>query len=105
METTQSPSVRRVLVVDDDDDSAAAMAMLFKLSGNEVRVANNGSEAIEVAETFRPNLILLDIAMPEVSGYDVCQHIRQQPWGNDVVMAALTGWGRDEDSDRVITAL
>lgn len=94
------PNQHRILVADDNDDSAAAMAMMLKLLGNEVRTANDGLEAIEIAEGFRPELILLDIGMPGRNGYDVCRHIRLQSWGSQVIIAALTGWGQDEDKRR-----
>ncbi len=94
------PIQHRILVADDNDDSAAAMAMMLKLLGNEVRTANDGLEAIEIAEAFRPELILLDIGMPGKNGYDVCRHLREQSWGSQVVIAALTGWGQDEDKRR-----
>jgi PAS domain S-box-containing protein len=90
----------RILVADDNEDSATAMAVMLKLLGNEVRTANDGLEALQVAEEFRPELILLDIGMPGKNGYDVCRHIRQQPWGSQVIISALTGWGQDEDKRR-----
>lgn len=88
---------RRILIADDNEDSATAMAMIFKLMGNEVRMATDGLEAIQIAEAFRPELILMDIGMPEMNGYDACRQIRKQPWGDSIVIAALTGWSREED--------
>lgn len=98
------PMKKRILVADDNEDSAGAMAMMFKLMDNEVRIAQNGTEAISIAEEFRPDLILLDVAMPDVDGYEVCQHIRQQTWGAEVTLAALTGWVGKQYEDRAIEA-
>ena len=87
----------RILVVDDNKDSADSLAMLLRLKGNDIRTAYDGLEAVEVAETFHPELVLLDIGLPKLNGYDVARRIRQQPWGQDVILVALTGWGKDED--------
>ena len=90
----------RILVVDDNKDSADSMAMLLRLKGNEIRTANDGLEAVNVAEAFRPQLVLLDIGLPKLNGYEVARRIRQQEWGRDVIIVALTGWGQDEDRRR-----
>jgi CheY-like chemotaxis protein len=71
--------------------------MMLKLMGNETRTAHDGQEAIDVAAAFRPDLILLDIGMPRLNGYDTAKQIRQQSWGKTIVLVALTGWGQDED--------
>jgi CheY-like chemotaxis protein len=91
---------RKILVADDDQDSAESLAMLLQMMGHEVRSALNGLEAVNLAADFRPDLIVLDIGMPGLDGYEVCRQIRQQPWAHRVVIAALTGWTRDEDRDR-----
>jgi CheY-like chemotaxis protein len=90
----------RILVVDDNKDSADSLGMLLRLKANEIRTAYDGIEAVKVAETFRPELVLLDIGLPKLNGYDVARRIRQQPWGRDVILVALTGWGQDEDRRR-----
>ena len=90
----------RILVVDDNKDSADSLGMLLRLKGNDIRTAHDGLEAVEVAETFHPELVLLDIGLPKLNGYDVARRIRQQPWGRDVILVALTGWGQDEDRRR-----
>ncbi|HUG67731.1 MAG TPA: ATP-binding protein [Pirellulaceae bacterium] len=95
-----SLSGSRILVVDDNKDSADTLGMLLRLKGNEIRTANDGLEAVRVAETFHPELVLLDIGLPKLNGYDVARHIRQQPWGRDMILVALTGWGQDEDRRR-----
>ena len=71
--------------------------MLLEIMGNEVRTSYDGMEALAVAEAFRPDLILLDIGMPKLNGYEACRRIREQPWGKATVLIALTGWGQDED--------
>jgi CheY-like chemotaxis protein len=91
---------RKILVADDDQDSAESLAMLFQMMGHDVRCALSGLEAINLAADFRPDLIVLDIGMPGLDGYEVCRRIRQQPWAHTVVIAALTGWTREEDRDR-----
>lgn len=95
-----SLSGSRILVVDDNKDSADTLGMLLRLKGNEIRTANDGLEAVQVAETFHPELVLLDIGLPKLNGYDVARRIRQQPWGRDMILVALTGWGQDEDRRR-----
>ncbi|MGZ8216476.1 ATP-binding protein [Methylomagnum sp.] len=94
---TGATGCRRVLVVDDNLDGAASLAALIEILGHEVRAAHDGLEAIAVAEAFRPELILLDIGMPLLNGYDACRRMRREPWGQGIVIAALTGWGQDED--------
>ena len=95
-----SSSRRRILVADDNVDSATSLGQLLELLGNDVSTANDGLQAVEVAETFRPDVILLDIGMPKLNGYDACRRIRQQPWGRNAILVALTGWGQDEDKRR-----
>jgi PAS domain S-box-containing protein len=91
---------RRILVVDDNETAAEVLAMLLKALGNDVRTAFDGLTAIDLAEQFLPDIVLLDIGMPKLNGYETAQRIRQQSWGKDMVLAALTGWGQDEDRRR-----
>lgn len=93
-------SGRRILVCDDNIDSARSLGLLLELLGNEIRTAHDGEQAVEAAAQFRPELILLDIGMPRLNGYDACRHIRAQPWGDTVFLVAMTGWGQDEDRRR-----
>lgn len=87
----------RILVVDDDHDSADSLALLLKVIGNETRTAYDGEEAVVAVEKFEPELVLLDIGLPKLNGYDACRRIRQQ-WGHkDIVLVALTGRGHEED--------
>jgi CheY-like chemotaxis protein len=70
---------------------------LLRMTGHETQTAHDGLEAVEMAAAFRPEVVLLDIGLPKLSGYDVCRRIRQQSWGKNMVLVALTGWGQDED--------
>jgi PAS domain S-box-containing protein len=88
---------RRILIVDDNKDSAESLSMLLQITGNETFMAHDGVEAIRAAEKHRPEVMLLDIGMPDMNGHDVCRHVREQPWGKDIVTIALTGWGQEED--------
>ena len=91
---------RRILVADDNHDAAESLAAMLRLAGNEVRVARDGAEAVVSAETFRPDAALIDIGMPKLDGYEVAQNIRAAPWGKNVVLVAVTGWGKEEDRRR-----
>ncbi len=71
--------------------------MLLRIEGNETFTAHDGVEAVAEAEKHRPDVILLDIGLPKMSGHEVCRHIRRQPWGQSIVLVALTGWGQEED--------
>lgn len=87
----------RVLIVDDNRDSARTMALMLNLKGHETRTAHDGLEAIAAAEDFRPTFVLLDIGLPKLNGFEVARKIREQPWGRDIFLAAMTGWGQEED--------
>jgi PAS domain S-box-containing protein len=91
---------RRVLIVDDNDDSVESLAMLLGYFGHEVEKASDGESAMQAAERFAPDTILLDLGMPGMSGYEVCRAIRRQPWGPPMTLIALTGWGQIEDRER-----
>jgi CheY-like chemotaxis protein len=93
-------AAHRILVVDDNRDAAESMRVLLKLMGAEVCAAFDGLEALKVAATFRPEAVLLDIGMPKLHGYDTARRFRQEEWGKDIVLVALTGWGREEDRRR-----
>ena len=93
-------AARRILVVDDAHDSAEMLATLLQLRGNEVQTAYDGLAAVEAAERWRPDVVLLDIGMPRLNGYDACRRIREEPWGKTMVLIALTGWGQEEDKRR-----
>jgi PAS domain S-box-containing protein len=97
-----SPARQRVLVVDDNVDGAQLLAELVRLSGNDVRTAYDGLEAVTAAAEFRPDLILMDVAMPKLNGLEATRRIRAQPWGRSIRIVALSGWG--QDTDRVQSA-
>jgi CheY-like chemotaxis protein len=81
-------------------DAAESLAMMLSVSGHEVRVAHDGQAAVEAAEAFRPDVILLDIGMPRLNGYEAARVIRGRDWGRGVALIALTGWGQDDDRRR-----
>ena len=91
---------RRVLVVDDNEGAARVLSLLLKAFGNDVRTAYDGLAAIEIAAEFRPDVIFMDLGMPRLNGYDAARRIREQPWGKHIVLAALTGWGQEDDKVR-----
>ena len=96
-----TPSVaRRILVADDNVDALDSLAMLLEFAGHEVRKARDGEEAIECARAWQPDVMLLDIGMPKLTGYDVAQRVRAEPWGAGIKLVAISGWGQSEDVRR-----
>ena len=95
--TTDAPL--RVLVVDDNRDSAESLSLLLELMGNEISVAYDGEQALATANETKPDVVLLDIGLPKLNGYDVARLIRQEPWGTRPILVAITGWGQTEDKD------
>ena len=93
------PSLR-VLVVEDNVDAAQSLAMLLKVSGHQVRTAHTGPTGLEAALDYRPNVVLLDIGLPGMDGYEVAERIRQQPVLQNVMLVAMTGYGQDADRQR-----
>jgi PAS domain S-box-containing protein len=94
----------RILVADDNKDSAETLALLLRKTGNDVRTAYDGLEAVNVAATFLPDVVMLDIGMPRLNGYDAARRLREQPWGKHMLLIAMTGWGQDEDKRRAAEA-
>jgi PAS domain S-box-containing protein len=92
-----APESRRILIVDDNKDSADSLSLLLSLHGHETRSAYDGFAAVREAEQFRPQVILLDRGLPLLDGTEACRRIRAQPWGRDIVIVALTGWGQEAD--------
>lgn len=90
----------KILVVDDNPDAALSMAMMLSMMGHDTRTAHDGEAAVTTAEEFRPQVVLLDIGLPKLNGYEVAQRIRQQEWGTAMFLVAITGWGQDEDRRR-----
>jgi CheY-like chemotaxis protein len=89
-----------VLVVDDNLDAAQSLAMLLKAGGHDVRTAHDGPATLEAALAYRPNVVLLDIGMPGMNGFDVAKRLRQEPALGNVVLVAMTGYGQDADRQR-----
>jgi DNA-binding response OmpR family regulator len=93
------PHARRVLVVDDNEDAADSLAMLLSACGDAVRIAYDGEQAVELDDAFQPDVVLLDIGLPKISGYDVARQIRAKR-GAQPLIVAITGWGQEEDRQR-----
>jgi CheY-like chemotaxis protein len=89
----------RILVVDDNEDSAETMARLLELSGNQVRCAGDGLAALEAIDGFDPEIVLLDIGLPKMNGYEVCRAIRRNRSIHQPIVVALTGWGQENDRE------
>jgi CheY-like chemotaxis protein len=98
------PAGRRILLVDDNRDAADSLALLLGLEGHDVRVAYAGRPAIQVAHEFQPEIAVLDLGLPDLSGYDVARLLRQDPALGRIELIALTGWGQDEHRKRAIEA-
>jgi PAS domain S-box-containing protein len=95
---------RRVMLVDDDADVVRSLVRLVRTLGHEVHVAFSGEEALQVAEHVQPQIILMDISLPGLSGYDTARDMRAKPWGKGVTLIAVTGWAREEDRRRALDA-
>jgi len=95
---------RRILVVDDNADSAETMALLLKMSGHEVIIAHDGESTLEAASKHRPEIILLDVGLPGMHGYEVAQRLRTLPENENLVIVALTGYGQEQDRQRALEA-
>jgi CheY-like chemotaxis protein len=91
---------RRILVVDDNMDAAESLAAVLAINGHETRMAHDGVQAVEEAQAFKPDVVFLDIGMPTVDGHETARRIRREPWGQAMVLVALTGWGQTEDRRR-----
>lgn len=95
---------RRILVADDNQDAADSLAMILEMGGHDVRVVHDGRAALSVAQTFRPDAVLLDIGMPQLNGYEVARALRQESWGAEITLIALTGLGQESDRQRAAEA-
>ena len=87
----------RILVVDDNRDAADSLARLLKVMGNSVHTAHDGQEAVAAAREFRPHVVLCDIGLPKLNGYEACRLMKQQTWDEKMILIAVTGWGQDDD--------
>src|SRR5262249_14722787 len=90
----------RILVVDDNPDAGDTLARLLELNGHEVRLARDGPTALEAARDFRPEIVLLDIGLPRMDGYEVARRLREQPGTKHALLVALTGYCQEEDRRR-----
>ena len=97
LETEESRDRMKILVVDDNVDSAESLALLLAMGGHETHVAHDGPGAMDAAAQFLPDVMLLDIGLPQMDGLEVCRRVRQEPWGRHMGMVALTGFGQDHD--------
>lgn len=93
-------ATRRILLVDDNRDAADSLAMLLRMMGHDVHTAHDGMAALSAVTTFGPEVVLLDIGLPVLNGYEVARRIREQPGGSDIELIAVTGWGQEEDRRR-----
>jgi signal transduction histidine kinase/CheY-like chemotaxis protein len=94
------PLKRRILVADDNRESAESLKLMLELMGSEVHTAHDGQQSLALLEKLRPEVAILDIGMPRLNGYEVARRIRSQPWGHNVLLIALTGWGQESDKLR-----
>ena len=100
----ERPINRRVLIADDNRDGAESLAMVMTVFGCEVRTAYDGASAVRTAESFKPEVIFLDLGMPGMDGFEAARRIRSLPGGSSIVLIALTGWGQERDRQRTAEA-
>jgi signal transduction histidine kinase/CheY-like chemotaxis protein len=98
------PERRRVLLADDNVDGAESLRLNLEIQGHEVRVAFDGAAALDLADDFRPEIMVLDLGMPKLDGLEVCRRVRAREWGDEVTIIALTGWGQEQDRRRTLEA-
>jgi CheY-like chemotaxis protein len=91
---------RKVLIADDNHDAAVSLGMLLQMLGHETRIAHDGLEAVDVAEEFHPHVVLLDLGMPNLDGYEAVRRMLRRPWARLSRVIAVTGWGQDADRQR-----
>jgi CheY-like chemotaxis protein len=90
----------RILIVDDNRDGADSLGMMLRIMGNDIRTAYDGRTGVELAKDFDPHVVLLDIGLPGLNGYEACRRIREQNSGKEIVLIAVTGWGQEDDLRR-----
>ena len=98
--TQEAQIPKRVLIVDDNEAFIESLSILIETLGHDVRTAPDGASALEVGAELRPDIVLMDLGMPGMNGYDAAKRMREEPWGRSVTLVALTGWGRAEDKRR-----
>jgi signal transduction histidine kinase/CheY-like chemotaxis protein len=99
-----APVRRRILVADDNVDAAESLSMMLEFLGHDTRAAHDGEQALEMARAFRPDVMVIDIAMPKLSGHELARRVRAEPWGRDVLLIAASGWSRDESKQDSLAA-
>jgi CheY-like chemotaxis protein len=90
----------KVLIVDDNREAVETLGIMVERLGHDVRRAHDGHSAIDIAASFLPNVVLMDVGMPRLDGCETARRIRREPWGKSITLVALTGWGQDEDRRR-----
>jgi CheY-like chemotaxis protein len=98
--TVKNTAPLKVMVVDDNRDAAILMGRLLRTLGNDVHVVHDGFTALEAAQQFRPEAVLLDIGLPEMDGYDTARMLRELPACKDILIIAVTGWGQEDDREK-----
>ena len=101
---SEAPARHRILVADDNRDAADSLAFMLRIAGHDVRTAYDGQQAVDLVETFRPQLALLDLGMPRLNGYEAARRLRQTAHGREMQLIALTGWGQPDDRARSLAA-
>ena len=95
-----TPARRRILVVDDNQDVATSLAEILNIMGNDTQTAFDGEQAVVLTKAFRPDVVVMDIGMPKMNGYEACRRIRGEPWGQNIIIIAQSGWGQDADKQK-----
>lgn len=103
-ESRVSKAPRRVLIVDDFSDITSMLAELVALLGHDAHVANHGDQAIELARRVQPDLVLLDLGMPDPDGFEVARRLRAEPFGMHIELIAMSGWGHQAARDEAVQA-
>ena len=95
---------RRILIADDNHDAASSLSVQLEMAGHDVRTVYDGAEALKVGDAFTPDVVLLDLGMPRLDGYEAARRMRARPWGRRTILIALTGWGQPQDRVRSAAA-
>lgn len=99
-----TPPSRRVLVVDDNRESVETLSMLLQLKGHDARIAEDGDEAIAIADSYLPHVVVLDLSLPGRDGYEIARELRARPYGTGLVLVALTGWSGNDVREKAAAA-